>query len=237
MHKLLRMSIAVLLAAIVGYFVFFSKAVSFEALKLSAAWLTSYVDENYTQAVILYVLMYAAGVTFSLPIATVFTLAGGFMFGAWYGGFYALLGATAGATLCFLLVRYLVGDFVQKRYAQQLTALNNELKQRGAYYLLSLRFFAVIPFFIINLVAGLSPIALTTFILTTAVGILPGAFVYAYAGQSLASLESPADIMSPQILIAFGLLGVLALLPILFQKKKKLQLPSTTNFHNKKDER
>lgn len=217
MNKRTILAITAVLIVLGAYF-FASEYLTFDALKASAGKLQESVARNYSQAALGYIALYTLAVMFSLPIASLLTLAGGFMFGAFYGGLFAVIGATLGATLCFLGVRYLVGDFVQKRYEKQLTQINTELDKRGAYYLLSLRFFAVIPFFVINLVSGLSRISLSTFIITTALGIVPGAFVYAYAGQNLAALESPSDILSFNVLVSFALLGVLALLPILLQK-------------------
>jgi len=229
MTKRTIFAIAVVLIALVAYY-FASEYLTFDALKASTGKLQEYVAQNYVQAALGYIALYVVAVMFSLPIAALLTLAGGFMFGAFYGGLFAVIGATLGAALCFLGVRYLVGAYVQKRYEKHLAQLNAELDKRGAYYLLSLRFFAVIPFFVINLVSGLSRIPLSTFIITTVLGIIPGAFVYAYAGQNLATLESPSDILSFKVLVSFALLGVLALLPILFQK---LRQPSPEPNHSK----
>lgn len=206
---------------LLSYYLFFSQYLSFEMLKASSDRLQAFVTAHYSLSVAIFILGYILGTALSLPVAATFTLAGGFLFGVIQGSLFSVIGATTGATLAFLAVRYLVAKSFQKRFAKELVVLNKELENRGAYYLVSLRFFAVIPFFLLNILAGLSTVSLKTFIVTTLLGILPGSLVFAYAGQSLGTLESPGDILSPKILLAFGLLGLLALLPLLFQRIQK----------------
>ncbi len=212
--------LAIVVLAVGCYYLFLADYVTFTALKSYQHTLHAYVKEHYVLSVFLYIISYTVVAALSLPVAVLFTLLGGSLFGALWGTLYAVVGATAGATIAFLMVRYVVGELVQERYKERLLAFNKELEVKGIFYLLSLRFFAVIPFFVINIVAGLTNISLRTFVLTTLVGILPGAFVYAYAGQTLALLESPKDILSVNIIIAFVLLGLLALVPVLIRKKE-----------------
>ncbi len=220
MEKFLRLGLLVLcLVMIAALYFFVAPHLSFATLKDYAQRLQGFVDRKYGAAVILYVCAYVVDGAFALPFSVLLTLAGGFLFGIWYGTLFAVIGATMGATLCFLMVRYLVGDFVAKRYAKQFAALSQELEKRGVYYLLSLRFLALVPFTFVNIIAGLLPISLQTFVITTLIGILPGAFVFAYAGQSLATIASPKDILSPHIVIAFILLALLALIPVLIRRR------------------
>lgn len=204
-----------------SYYFFKGPSVSFVTLKLYKGALQRAVSEKYFLCVITYIGLYSGGVTLSLPIATLFTLAGGFLFGTVAGALYAVLSATLGGTLSFLLVRFGIGSWIQERYHNELRTLNEELTERGFFYLLALRLFVVIPFFALNLLAGLTKISLLQFILATVIGILPGSFVFAYAGKNLATLEKPSDVLSPQILGAFVVLGLFALVPLLFQKKMK----------------
>ncbi len=217
-----RIILAVVVLALMCYYFFLSEYLTFATLKSYQHTLQAYVDEHYVLSVLLYILSYTLVVALSLPVAALFTLLGGSLFGVLWGALYAVIGATTGATLLFLMVRYVVGEQLQQRYKERLIRFNKELEVKGQYYLLSLRFFAVIPFFILNILAGLTNITVRTFIVTTLVGILPGAFVYAYAGQSLATLESARDILSTNIIIAFVLLGLLALVPVLMRKKDQV---------------
>lgn len=169
----------------------------------------------------MYLCTYVVSSTFALPFSVLLTLTGGFLFGVRYGTLYAVLGATIGATLCFLMVRYVFRDAVLKHYERLLAPVRKELEVRGVYYLLSVRLFALIPFGFINVAAGLLPISLRTFVLTTMIGIIPAASIFAYAGQSLATLESPRDIFSGKVLGACVLLGLLALVPVFVQKYRQ----------------
>jgi len=182
-------------------------------LKQNAARLDDFVARNYLRSVTGYLVLYIVVTGLSLPGATVLTLAGGFLFGVLWAALYVNVGATLGATLAFLFARYLAGQWLQIKYADKLRRFNEELARNGFSYLLTLRFIAIFPFWLVNLFAGLTAIPLRTFVWTTSVGILPGSLVYAYAGRQLAALESASDIFTTRILIAFVLLAILALVP------------------------
>jgi uncharacterized membrane protein YdjX (TVP38/TMEM64 family) len=151
----------------------------------------------------------------------VLTLSGGFLFGALLGTLYVNAGATTGATLAFLFCRYAAGDWIQEKYLDKLITFNRELSENGYRYLLALRLIPLFPFFLINAGAGLTKIPLRTFVWTTSLGILPGSFVYAFAGKQLGSIESMGDIFSTEILIAFSLLALLVLVPVVVKYSKR----------------
>lgn len=191
---------------------------TFETLVENKDALKNYVTENYVLAAVLFVVGYFISVTFSLPIALVLSLAGGFLFGSLRGTLFINLGATSGATALFIGSRYFFGEYFQGKYGANIKTLNDELEKNGKSYLLTLRLIPIFPFFLVNLMAGLSTISLSTFIWTTAIGIVPGSFVYAYAGSQLSNIQSTKDIVSPSILTALVLLGLLALIPTIYGK-------------------
>ena len=219
MRKNTVIFVGAVLAMVGLYYLFLSHYLTIDNLKYYRHTLLDGVQKHYSFSVFLYIGAYALGIAFCLPVASLFTLTGGFLFGVILGSLYALIGATIGATLAFLLVRYIIGDWFQERFEKRLTFVNRELEKRGAFYLIALRFFAIIPFFVLNIVAGLTKIPLSTFIVTTALGIIPGCIVFAYAGKNLGRIESMQDIVSPSVLTAFGLLALLALVPLLFRKR------------------
>ncbi|MGA1791684.1 MAG: TVP38/TMEM64 family protein [bacterium] len=188
---------------------------TFQNLKQNRDALQRTVTLYYALSVVTFIILYIMVTGFSVPGATILTLSGGFLFGAIFGTLYVNIGATTGATLAFLFSRYLIGDWVQKRYKGKLVRFNKELEVNGYGYLLTLRFIPLFPFFLINIFAGLTRISLKTFVWTTSVGILPGSFVYAFAGSQLTRIESPKDILSGKILLAFVLLGIFALMPVI----------------------
>ncbi|MBP7603012.1 MAG: TVP38/TMEM64 family protein [Spirochaetes bacterium] len=199
--------------------------ISFENLQANRGRLLAFVDAHYALSALAYVIVYVAAVALSMPGAAVLTLAGGFAFGAGAGTLLVNVGATAGAALVFLAARYLLGGWVQKRYGERLAAFNAEIERNGARYLLTLRLIPLFPFFLINLMAGLTTVRFTTFVWTTAAGIIPGSFVYAYAGSRLSVIDSPADIVSWKVLSALVLLGALALVPVAREKLRGLLNP------------
>jgi uncharacterized membrane protein YdjX (TVP38/TMEM64 family) len=132
-----------------------------------------------------------------------------------------MIGMTLGASLAFLFARYIAGKWIHSRYKDHLEKFNREIARHGSSYLLMLRLIPVLPFFVVNFLAGMTKMSLKRFLLTTAMGVLPGSVVYTYAGQEFGSIRSLDDIMTPKLVIAFVLLGTLALLPVAFRLLKK----------------
>lgn len=155
-----------------------------------------------------YLLFYVLVTALSLPGAAVLTLAGGALFGLWQGLLLVSFASTIGATLAFWVARYLLRDWVQARFATRLRAINEGIERDGAFYLFSLRLVPVFPFFLINLLMGLTPMRTLTFYGVSQLGMLAGTAVYVNAGTQLASIGSLGDIASPGLLLSFALLGV-----------------------------
>ncbi len=167
---------------------------------------------------LIFIIVYVIVIGFSIPGATILTLTSGALFGAVLGTLLTNVGATLGATLSFLAARFVLGVTLQEKYATQLASVNEEMEKNAVSYLFTLRFIPVFPFFLVNLLSGLTRIPLRTFVWVTSLGILPGSFAYAFAGQQIASLESVKDVLSLNILFAFTLLGALALAPTMYKK-------------------
>lgn len=189
-----------------------------QSLKANRELLVSYSEQHRLAAVSLFIGIYVVQTALSLPGATILSLAAGAIFGAVQGTVYAVIGATLGATIAFLVTRYLFHDAVQEKFGHRLTTINRELETAGLNYLLFLRLVPLFPFFLINLAAGLTRLPLRTFIIGTLVGIIPGGFVYVNAGASLATISNPADAASPRVLGSFALLGLFALIPVIYRK-------------------
>src|SRR3989304_106438 len=156
-----------------------------EKFKQNREEIKNWVDSHYLKAVLLYIFSYTTIVISSIPIAGILTLISGFLFGTWLGAIYSNIGAIIGASFAFLMARYILGNFIQERYAKQLVHFNNDIEKYGALYLLTIHLAAFVPFFVINTLAGLTRIPLSTFIWTTSVGIFPGSLIYTYAGKQL----------------------------------------------------
>jgi uncharacterized membrane protein YdjX (TVP38/TMEM64 family) len=142
----------------------------------------------------------------------VMTLAGGAVFGLAWGLVLVSFASSAGATLAMLISRRLLGDIVQQKFARQLESVNSGLARDGGFYLFSIRMVPLFPFFVVNLVMGLTPIRTWTFYWVSQVGMLAGTFVYVFAGTQLASVEGVGDVLSPGLIVALSLLGLFPLL-------------------------
>jgi uncharacterized membrane protein YdjX (TVP38/TMEM64 family) len=182
--------------------------------------LLAWIDAHYMKAVLAYCSLYTMVTLTCLPIVGILTVVGGFLFGAIPAALYVNVGATAGATILFLLVRYLIGEWIQEKYATTLVPINQAIRKRGTIYLITVHFIVVIPFALITILLGLTRITLLKFIWTTSVGIFPGSLVYAFAGQQLSSITQLSDIFSSRIIFACLLLTFLACLPALYERYK-----------------
>ena len=191
---------------------------SLENIKIQREWLEQLVMHNYIVAACGYMFVYMVLVALSLPIGAPMSMTGGFLFGTIPGVIFAVLASTAGASLLFLVVRYLIGDYVQKTYAHRLEVFNAAVAREGWHYLLSVRFVVMIPFFVINILAALTSIPFKTFFWTTALGVAPASLVFAFAGQQLMDIDSVRDIFSLEVVGAFGLLAALAVFSLLLKR-------------------
>jgi uncharacterized membrane protein YdjX (TVP38/TMEM64 family) len=166
---------------------------------------------------LVYILVYIGVTSVSIPGATLLTLLGGFLFGTVISVILIDVGATIGAFLAFLSARFLFRDSLEKKYGKKVKKFNKKLLENGNSYLLALRLIPVFPFFVVNLLSGLTRAKKISFIWTTAVGILPASIAYAYAGTRLAHIKSTSDLLSGGMLLAFTLIGLLTLAPVLIK--------------------
>jgi uncharacterized membrane protein YdjX (TVP38/TMEM64 family) len=215
-----KIMIGMAIAVAIGAFFYFDlgRFLSLNALKENRDHLLAFTEANYATAVGLFVLAYIAVTGLSLPGAVILTLAGGFLFGSVFGTVFVNIGATTGATLAFLAARYLLRDWVEQKFGSRLGPIQAGFSKNAFNYLMTLRLIPLFPFFLVNMVSGLTRVSLGTYVTATAIGIIPGSFVFAYAGRQLGSINSLQEIASPNVLVAFTLLGLLAMVPILYKK-------------------
>jgi uncharacterized membrane protein YdjX (TVP38/TMEM64 family) len=166
------------------------------------------VDEHIVLAAGLFFLVYVAVTALSLPAAGVLSLLAGALFGRWLGLGVVSLASTCGATLAFLGSRYLFRDWVRRRFGARLDAIDRGVQRDGAWYLFSLRLTVVVPFFLINLGMGLTPIRVGTFVLVSWAGMLPATLVIVNAGTEAGNIKQPADVLSPSVIVSLALLGL-----------------------------
>lgn len=215
-----KLLVSLLFVAAIGAFFFFDLKtyLSLDTLKANRDNLLVFTQDHYVPAVVLFILVYIVQTSFSLPGATIMTLAGGFLFGSLWGPLYVNIGATAGATLAFLAARYLFRQWVERKFGDRLGPIQEGFAKNAFSYLLTLRLIPFFPFFLVNLLSGLTRVKVSTYVVATAVGIIPGSVVYAFAGRQLGTIDALSELVSPRLLLAFSLLGLLMLIPVVYRK-------------------
>ena len=204
--------LAILLALVLFFALDLGQYLTLDYLKSRQQEFQKFYAQNRFLTLLGYFLIYILVTALSLPGAAVMTLAGGALFGLWSALLVVSFASSIGATLAFLVSRFLLHDWVQQRFGERLKAINAGVARDGAFYLFSLRLVPVFPFFVINLVMGLTPLKTSLFYIVSQLGMLPGTLVYVNAGTQLGQLKSAGGILSPGLLLSFALLGVFPLL-------------------------
>ncbi len=185
---------------------------SLDALKSQQAAIEAYRQANPWLAAAIFFALYVAVTALSLPGAAIMTLAGGAVFGLLWGMVLVSFASSLGATLAFLASRFLLRDWVTQRFGQRLQAIDAGIRREGGFYLFTLRLVPVFPFFMINLLMGLTPMRAATFYWVSQLGMLAGTLVYVNAGTQLAGISSLRGILSPGLIASFALLGIFPLI-------------------------
>ncbi|MFW5927014.1 MAG: FAD-dependent oxidoreductase [Wenzhouxiangella sp.] len=211
---ILRLAVAaVFLAAIIAFFAFdLQQYFRLETLREQRDALLAFTEDHLLLMIGAYMGVYIVMAALSVPGAAVLTLAGGALFGVVVGSIVVSFASTIGATLVFLAARFLFHDAIQRRFSKRLARINRGVERDGAFYLLALRLVPAFPFWVINLVMALTPIRTWTYYWVSQVGMLPATIVYVNAGTQLGRVDSAGDVLSPQLIGAFVLLGLLPLL-------------------------
>lgn len=208
--------VVVVLALIVAFFAFdLGRFLSLDALKRNRADLETWRAAHPATAIAAYMAAYVAMAALSLPGAAVLTLAGGALFGVVVGTIAVSFASTLGATLAFLIARFVLRDAVRSRFGARLKPIEEGVARDGAFYLFTLRLVPLFPFFVVNLVMALTPVPTPTFYGVSQIGMLPATIAYVYAGSRLGAIERLSDVASPGLLAAFVVLG---LLPLVLRK-------------------
>lgn len=210
-HQLLILGAFVVLVGLFFYFDLHT-IITLENFQAHRISVVDYVAENMTLSILLFALFYVAVTGLSLPGATVMTLIAGAVFGLPVGLVLVSFASTIGASIAFVLARYLFRDLVQRRFESVLKPINEGVEREGAFYLFALRLVPAVPFFAINVGMGLTPLRLWTFYWVSQLGMLAGTFVYVNAGQQLGQLERLSGIFSPMLIGSFVLLGLFPLI-------------------------
>lgn len=227
-QKTLKISLLLfLISLIILFFIFeMNEYSSLQNIKVQYQNLLHYYDKNNLLIHIIFIFIYIITTSLSLPFALALTLIGGALFGFWYGLILVSFGSTIGATIAFLIARFIGYEYVRINYKNQLSKFYNGFKKEGTFYLFALRMVPLFPFFMINIITALMPIKTWTFYWVSQVGMLPGTILYVFAGTQLSEIKSLSDIMSPTLIVTFIFIGFFPILVkevFKYLKNKSLQ--------------
>lgn len=215
----------VLALVLVLFFAFdLGRFLGFDALAEHKAWLSAWVDAHVVLAPLLYMLLYVAVVAFSLPGGLMMTIAGGLLFGAVSGAFYAVVGATIGASALFLIAKTSLGDFLMAKAGGSVKKMQAGFSENALSYMFVLRLVPLFPFFLVNLAPAFLGVSLRVYVIATFFGIMPATFVFALTGSGLGSVleqggdVSLAGVMTPEMMAALAGLALLALIPVAYKR-------------------
>ncbi|MBI4031516.1 MAG: TVP38/TMEM64 family protein [Proteobacteria bacterium] len=202
------------LAGLDGYF-------TLQRLQMRKTLFLDYAAAHPVLSAALFTGAYAATAALSLPVATPMTLLGGFVFGPWAGTLLVVTGATAGAAILFLIARSALGNALREKAGPLYKKIETGMNENAVSFMLFMRLVPIFPFFVVNIVLALFNVGLRAYILTTFFGIMPASFIYVNLGGALADMDSLSDLISGRTLLAFTLLGLLALVPALYKEFRK----------------
>lgn len=211
-----------LIALIIMHFTGFLNFFSLANLKSHREMLVAFVAQHYFLSVAIYLLVTVVIIATTLPLAAFVMILAGLLFGLKWGVIYANIGATIGACISFFWLRYVFGETVPEHLRLRLANFSKNIESYGSLYFLSMHLMSLLPFFLINTLAVLAHISFFTFLWTTSIGIIPVSILYAYIGQRLCEINAISEVLTPAVIGAFILLGLVAVSPVLISKLKKI---------------
>lgn len=223
-----KKKLALIIAFIIAIGLFFTldigQYLNLSYIKSQQELINNYYAMNPVQTGLIFFISYILITGISLPGAGIMTLAGGAIFGLVWGTILVSFGSVFGATIAFLIARYLFHDYIQNKFSKQLEPINRGIRKEGDLYLFTIRFIPIFPFFIVNTLMALTPIKTINFALVSQIGMLVPTIIFVNAGTQLAKIESPGDVLSPELILSFVLLGLFPLLGkkiIVFIRRKQ----------------
>ncbi len=217
--------VALFITAITLFFVMdLGQYLNLAYIKSQQQVINDYYVQNPVKTGLIFFISYILITGVSLPGAGIMTLAGGAIFGVVWGTILVSFGSVFGATMAFLIARYLFHDYIQHRFSHRLERINKGIREEGDLYLFTIRFVPIFPFFIVNTLMALTPIKTLNFAVVSQIGMLVPTIIFVNAGTQLARIESPGDVLSLELLLSFALLGIFPILAkktLIYIRKKK----------------
>ena len=216
-NKILKIIIILIFIGTISFGLFFdySQYFSFEMIKSQHEKLNEFIKLNYSFSIVVFFIIYIIVTAFALPFGALKTILAGALFGLIPGVILTSFASSIGSTLCLLMSRFVLKDYVEKKYSKYLEKINEGIKRDGIYYLFFLRLSPIFPFFIINLVFGLTKMKVLTFYLVSQIGMFLGTIIFVNAGVQLSKINKTEDILNIEIIVSFILIG---LAPLIIKK-------------------
>ena len=225
MNKNKIIVVILFIAAIALFFVLdLGQYLNLAYIKSKQEAINNYYELNPIKTGLIFFISYILITGVSLPGAGIMTLAGGAIFGVTWGTILVSFGSVLGATLAFLIARYLFHDYIQHRFSHRLERINKGIREEGDLYLFTIRLVPIFPFFIVNTLMALTPIKTLNFAIVSQIGMLIPTIIFVNAGTQLARIESPSDVLSLELILSFALLGIFPLAAkktLVYIRKKK----------------
>ncbi|MCQ8127643.1 TVP38/TMEM64 family protein [Methylomonas rivi] len=211
-------NLALLLLVFIAAAVYFSDQLTLETFKNNKLFIADFIAQNYVLSVMLFFLSCIIFVNSPVPFAAAIKMLSGFFFGFYMGAIYNIAATILACVVGFGISRYAFKDLFERMYYERLQALESEIEENGFYYFLSLRLVMVVPYFLINILAGISRISFKKYLLSSALGVMPASFVYANGGNKLEHINSIDELFSPGMITAILLIALMSLSPLLLKK-------------------
>lgn len=212
MNKTKILLVIIIIFVIASYFFFdLGRFLTLSFIQSQLSEIQQFRAENFGLTALLYFAAYIVITALSIPGAVIVTLLGGAIFGVLWGTLIVSFASSIGATLAFLVSRLLLRDWVQSKFGHYLGPINRGVEKDGNFYLFSIRMVPLFPFFMVNLLMGLTPISVGSFYIVSQIGMLVGTAVYVNAGSELAKITSLSGLVSPSVILSFVLLGIFPL--------------------------
>ena len=194
---------------------YFSDQITLESIKDNKRWIKTFIDNHYIFSVLLFFASCLIFVNSPIPFAAVIKVLGGFFFGFYQGLIYNITATTLACLAGFLLSRYIFKDNFEKAYYARLQKVETEIEKNGFYYFLTLRLVMVIPYFSINIIAGISRISFKNYLYSTILGVIPASLIYANGGNKLEQINSISELFKSDVLIALSIIAAFSIIPLL----------------------
>ena len=231
-----KIAIGTIIIVLIAAFKIFglNQYLTLEYLKASRLQLAGIYAVHPFKVIAVYMVSYICATALSLPGAAILTLAGGALFGLLKGCIIISFASSIGATLACMVSRYFLGDWVQGKFSDKLAVINQGIAREGGFYLFTLRLVPIFPFFMINLIMGLTRMRISQFYWISQLGMLPGTLVYVNAGRELGKIQTPSGILSPGLIVSFIILGIFPFMvkKIVAKLRQKRSLSESANRKN-----